>query len=617
MLQIFKSEFQRYRLWAILATVGLLAIYVFVAKLMPFLQGNSPFKSMLYLGLLPLSALFGFVQMMLHRRTNHWTYLIHRPLAPRNIYFGLALAGAAVVSMVVLVPWFIMVGGMDAFSGSVVDTRHYGYGFFLLFCSLAAYFVGTLAAISANKGAILLAIFLNWMMTTEPESTFLQFFPMLVILGILVTLNVVSFKPDLSTHERRPWAITLTVFPMTYALLFGLSLFTTVYYHVPKFIMGTHPDLNPVEGTVSYMWELGPAEQVAYALEGSSHPKTDYYIKQAELADMAYLDSREWSYPTEDQLHTLDIQHALAPTGTNSIWKFAHDEMLMIGMSEATRKPIGAIGVNGFIDDASLATAADRFQAVPVMVGKKFLMTNNRMYQLDFAERSMDIKHELPAGERYVAKPQIRDDYVAILTDKRTLLFDPKVLRDGFDRAVPEYSIDHPASLSSFHFVDTYRLVDGYLMLYRGNHFFGFNKPGSAVVHAKLGGAAETIHERHYELKRHPSWIQYHFEMMSPAMVLIDHLYRSKLMNSRIDNIRPDGDLVLNALLGRQHPPLIYWMAGILMTVSAAAALIMSRKHGLGRAQTATWVALCAIFSLPALISFFLMNPWRTNPKQA
>jgi len=617
MLHIFKSEFQRYRLWAILGTVAVLAIYSFVAKLMPFLQGNSPFKGLSYLAFLPAGAIFGFVQMMLHRRTNHWTYLIHRPMAPRDIYLGLALAGVAIVTMVILTPWFIMVGSLDAFSSTVVDTRHYSYGFFLLFCALAAYFVGTLVALSANKGAILLAIFLNWMMTTEPEGSFLQFFPMLVVLAILLVLNVVAFKPDLSTHERRPWAIVLTTIPMTYALLFGLSLATTVYYHIPKFIMGTHPDNTPVEGTVSYLWSLGPADQLAYALESSNHPKTDYYIKQAELADLDYIDGREWSYPTQGQLHTLDIQYALAPAGTNSLWQFSHDEMLMIGHSGTNNRPIGAIGMNGFVDDVSKATAADRFKDVPVMVGDKFLMTRNRMFQLDFTERHMDIKHQLPEGEWYVAKPQIRDNYVALLTNKRTLLFAPRMLQEDYIAIEPDYSISHPAPLGRFEYVDTYRLMDGYLLLYRGRHLFGFNKPGTSVIHANLGGTTDTVFERHYSRQRHPSWIMYHFEMMSPAMVIVDHLYRSELVSGRADNIRPDADLRFKALVRGQHPPLIYWVAGILMAASAIMAAVMSRKHRLGRAQTMTWVMLCAIFGLPALISFFLMNPWRIETQTA
>ena len=35
------------------------------------------------------------------------------------------------------------------------------------------------------------------------------------------------------------------------------------------------------------------------------------------------------------------------------------------------------------------------------------------------------------------------------------------------------------------------------------------------------------------------------------------------------------------------------------------------RLHRLGTAQTTAWLSLALVFSLPAFLSFFLLNPWR------
>ncbi|NVJ69043.1 MAG: hypothetical protein HWE08_01735 [Alphaproteobacteria bacterium] len=612
MFEIYKSEFLRYRKWAMLATVALLAGYGFLAKLKPFLQANEAQTAVTYMILIGGALVFGFVQMMLHRRNNHWTYLIHRPLAPHQIYTGLALAGATVIGMVIVVPWLIMVGGIDAFSETVVDMRHYGYMLFLLLCCLTSYLVGTLTALNPSKGSILLAILLLLLMHPKPQNNFLQYAPMIVAIAVLFALNLISFKPDLSTYVKRPWAIVLMAIPMSYAMTYGLALSTTIYYHLPLLIMGNHPDDHPVDGSVSYLWSLDAPQQIAYALEGSTHPRANYYIKQAELADFGYIGAREWNdLPRRSQLHTLDAQYAITDPETNSIWQFSHDDMLLVGYSQTRKEPLGAIGMRGFIDSVSRAENADRFTEIPRLAGRGFLTTQNTIYRIDFKERRLDIKHQLPEGERYITRPEIGEHYVALVTNKRTLLFDPRVLQNDYDAFEPEYEVTHPVPTEGFAYIDTYRLVDGYLFLYRGNNLFGFDQPGTVVLHAKLGGENETIFERHFSKQKHPAWIRHYMEMVSPVLHIADNAYFSALEPHRWDYLTP------GEILGRSYPKEIYWIAGILMAVSAFAAFLMCRRHRLDRAQTITWVLLCAILSLPALVAFFLMNPLRPEPHEA
>lgn len=605
MSEIFKSEFQRYRLWAMLAVVAILGIFSFISRLKPFLQPDQGQTALTYMAFITASAVFGFVQLLLHRRANHWTYLIQRPLAASKIYLGIALAGVAIVALVVLAPWFIMVGGLDTFSATVVDIRHYTWGFFLFFCALTAYFVGSLTALNPSKGSILLAVILVWLMDTTPPNDFAQFAPMIIAVAILLTLNIISFKPDLSLYLHKPWAITLMVLPMTMALTFGLAMSTTIYYHVPKFIMGTHPDNNPVDGTVSYLWSLEAPEQMAYALEGSTHPRTANYIRQAELADFSYVNALEWTYPRRGQLYTMDLQYALSPAGVSSTWQFSHDEMLLVGYNKSENKPAGALGRNGFIDSLDAATEADRFTEVPVMSGDRYIMTKETLYQLDFVDRHMSVKLQLPAGEEFITPAQIREDFVAMVTDKRMMIFDPRVLSDDYDVAEPDFLVDHPQSVDKFRFVDTYRLVDGFLILYRSNHMFGFDKPGTYVIHAKLDGEAELIHARTYDIYRHPGWIRHFFEMVSPAMTTFHDAFFS--FN------RPGGapDTQLENILNGSYPANIYWIGGLLMVLSPIVVFFMCRLHRLTATLTITWVILCGVLSLPALIAFFLMNPFR------
>lgn len=47
------------------------------------------------------------------------------------------------------------------------------------------------------------------------------------------------------------------------------------------------------------------------------------------------------------------------------------------------------------------------------------------------------------------------------------------------------------------------------------------------------------------------------------------------------------------------------------MLVSAAVNFLLSRRHGLSRAETVTWTLLGACLSVPAVVAFLLMHPWR------
>lgn len=605
MLQIFKSEFLRYRTLTLIATLAILAAYAFMAKLTPFLGAPPELTAVSYLVMIGGSLVFGLVQMLLHRRPNHWTFLIQRPLPTYKIFYGLALAGSLCIAVVVIVPWLVMVAGIDAFTVTVVDMRHYTNPIFVLFCALTAYLVGTLAALNASKGAILLAIILLLLMNPRPPNDFLQYAPMLVAVAVLFTLNALSFKPDLSTHLRRPWAIILMALPMSYALTYGLAMSTTVYYHLPKFIMGIHPDNNPVEGTVKYLWWLEGAERVAYSLEGSDDPRKDYYIQQTELAEEDWISTSASTYPRRGQLHIHDLQYSLTPKGTSEVWQFSHDEMLLIGHSGTDQKALGAFGIRGFINSTADAAVDDRFIDVPMMVGEKFLATPSTIYQIDFTERRLDIKHQAPAGEHYIDHPQMGENYVALVTNKHLMLFDPRVIDDEYETAEPDHVIAHPVPLENIRLINTYRLVDGYLLLYRGDNFFGFDKPGTMLVHAKHGGETEVIHTRRYTVYRHPAWIRHYMEMISPVLHFADNAYLSTIEPTNAAYTKP------RALIVRDYPASVYWIAATLMLLSAATVFALCSKHQLGRAQTITWVSLAAVLSVPALVAFLLMNPWR------
>ena len=607
MIEIFKSEFLRYRKWALLVLVVLLAIFTFTARLEPFLDPGSASIALVSVALLLASLAFGFAQMILHRRGNHWTYLVHRPTPPRHIYLGIMLAGFAAIAIAVAVPWAVMVTGLDISGASVVDTRHYVYVVYFYLICVAAYLVGNLAALSANRGAILLAVFLFILLLPSPNNGIALFLPAFGLIGWFIALNLLSFKPDLGQHFKRPWAVALMAVPLCVPLMYGLVMSSTLTYHVPKFLMGTHPDTNPVIGSFRYYWNLDAAERVEYVLQGSKHPQSDYYTQQATLADNTIISTRAWPFPYRGQMFVKDFQYALVDESSNTVWQFSHDSMLLEGRHLISQQPAGAVGKNGFLDSVYDATDADRFSVVPVMVGDNLMITPEVLYQVDFEERYLAVKHRPEAGERYFGAPQFEEHYVAMVTNKRVLLFDRQEFADEYRPAEAEYNVPHPVDPNGIYYVQTYRMVDGYLMVYSGPNLLGFDRSGTIALYARLGGGAELIHERSYDIYAHPGWIRHMAEIVSPVtLIAYEHLLNT--IDPVFSNSNPwTWDRLIS------YPPHLYWLVVVLQLTAMLSVFLLSRRHNLNTARTATWAVMALVLGLPALIAFLLMNPWRVT----
>ncbi|MCK0068944.1 hypothetical protein [Kordiimonas laminariae] len=609
MFELYKAEFARYRVWALCAVVAVLAFYGFLAKLKPFFEAEALQIAAMNIGLVGGSFGFGIVQMILHKRINHWTYLIHRPLEVHKIFIALAGAALTIISIVVVVPLLIMTVGFDAFTAETVDMRHYAYILQLLLTCFAAYAVGTFSVLNASKGAFLIILMIAAYLMPNPETDFKQFFPAIIILAGLFLLNFNSFKADLTAHTKEPWAIFLQVSGMALGIVMAIMASSTVFYHLPLFITGQHPDDNPYDGSFSYMYEYEMGERPAYVLRNSTHPSADIYAKQAELADQEFFSLNQWTFPRQGQMYVKDKQYALQPRGLNQIWQFSHDAMLLIGRNNKTDEIIGVIGQNGFLDNLDAVTEADRFREVPFMIGESFLETTSHLYQVNFADRDMLVKHEPDAGEEYIGRLQINEDYIVIVSDKKSYLFDKVAFIDEFEATEAEYVVEHPTRPEAMAWVATYRLADGYMMLFSGNDYFANNKPGASIVHAKLGGSSELIHEEQYAYKRHPFWIQHLEFIASPANYILKNVYLHYIEPSETRNI-PFKDIT-----GNRYDTHVWIFAGFLQVLTALLAFFWSRRRNLGKAQTITWAAMGAIYGLPGFIALVLMSPWKRDVK--
>jgi hypothetical protein len=609
MNELIKSEYTRYKGWGFLATAVVLGMYGFITRFKPFLQPNDMQSAFIYLSLIGGSLLFGILQVVMHKRASHWTYLIHRPLSTTRIYLALTLAGLAIISLVVIVPLLTMVGGIDTFSAVVVDVRHYLYILHIFLASILAYLIGQLIILNASKGIVVLILLFAPALAVTHTSNIALFFPLIVMIAGVFYLNIKSFKPDLNQYLRNPLSIFLLAVPMSFAFAIILLISTTLFYHVPKYIAGTHPDDNPQIGSMEYMFQLNIKERPAYALETNQHKRIKSLVAQTQLVEPEHLDVDVWTFPRRGQLPNKDrsYSYAFIDDATHTTWQFSHTSMLLEGRSNNSRGPIGAIGKQGFIENTALASANDKFKKVPFLLNKQFVMTADTIYQLNLAELTLDIKHQLVGDESYVGRPQFKKQGVVVVTSKRTLIFDTQDFINSYDTVEPDYIVLHPSALEDMRYVVGYPVAGGYMMLYFSNRQHGFDKPGAHVILAQIGGEALPIGSRSFDLYAHPAWIRHFRFIISPVI----YSAQSMLLHA----LEPQ-DLAFASyerLSNREYPQSIYLVSFILHVLSGLTVFALTRHHRHGKSQRIIWVLLGTLIGLPALFSFILLNPWHVT----
>ncbi|WND01743.1 hypothetical protein QGN29_09275 [Temperatibacter marinus] len=607
MFELFKAEFIRYRKWAILFLILQIAFWSFLTRLKPLLQPSGEQTALITFVCVAIGLGFGIVQMVLNRRKNNWTYLIQRPLKLNSIYQ--ALASAALVNLIIAIPlgWFLTVTVMDLFTETVVDMRHYLYALYMAGLSITAYFIGTLTVLSASKGAIGLVYFLVIWIFPKPDSLLVLFSLMAGVLALLYYLNLQCFKPDLSTHVTRPLFVVLMGIPMQVTLLFVIIIGSTVYYHIPRFIIGDHPDNNPVVNSLSYLWHIDDPKVVGYILKDHDSIKNKESIsRQAELADADYISSGYWTYPSVGQLYTRDTAYGLFDSANRTHWIFSHDDMMLKGVDSLSRRAKGWIGKNGFIETRQ-PTADDRFESVPFMVADKFLATKTTVFQVNYEDKEMIVKYQTKPGEYFANPPQIRDHFVALVSEQNTYLFDKEDFVGEMIEANPNYTIPHPIALNKIRNMETRRMVDGYLVLYFSRDYNGYLKSAVSINYARLGKAVEMIAKTDYPEIRHPAVILDIEYVASPgAYILYKSIYRI-LEPSEKDN------LSVSEILNREYWPSVQWTSLFLQLFSMIALFMLARRQKLSMALTVIWTVMGATFSLAACASYLLMNRMRAN----
>jgi hypothetical protein len=478
---------------------------------------------------------------------------------------------------------------------------------YLMLYTMATYLIGNLVVLNASRGAILTGFGLLILHNDLPQFTWLKFLVLALVIIVLIFLNIKSFNADRSQQLKSATGIVLMAIPMQVILVFFLSISTTLFYHIPQTLMGSHPEQHPIEDSFDYWRNVEDDKRIAFLLRDSNIENKQLLSRQTVLADQETITTRHNAFNRKDQLSFRDNQLFLRDENRGTVWEFSHDEMWLQGSANFTGEVIGWLGQQGFNEQFKSITAADRFINVPSMVKGQFIVTDKTILQVDFANKLLSVKLMMTAEEILVGRPEFKKHFIALVTNKHTYLFNPKIFSQELELAVPSYQLPHPVALGNLASIESYRMADGFLLTYHGQNYYGFDQPGAEIFYAHTNGELEKIHSTRFKNHSFPIYIRHFDYLISPAIFKLRELISKSFQPSESDTHSSNVALIRR------------WSNTILITIilaqlsAALIVLFISRRILLSLSKTGLWLLMTLLIGVPALLSFLLLNNLRNK----
>lgn len=614
MFDLFKNELQRFGKLALIFCIISIGCWIYHSISMPIVETSNNKIFIVNVWVMLCSGIFGVLQMALHRRKAHWTYLIHRPIATKNIHLALSGAAALMLFIALIMPILVVTIGYDLTSNLIIESRHYLRPAQLFLVAMISYFVGCFIVLSPHKLAFLS---LSWLILAVSSRDIVsnQMLFGMSLLSLLITflLARLSFKEDLSAQLSNKPAVLFSALAIQPGLAALLMFSQLVHYHLPMTLIDTHPDQyepSRNEGYFSQIWHMQPHEIVKRFVD-NHYSKKQQLAKRSENAEVQWLSTQFTPQAFVGQAHHHDRQFALHDTENNAFWVFSHDLGVLMGTHQLTDEKLGAIGVQGFLAPDAVITQHDRFNGVPSVLFNQFIQTTNAIYVIDFQQREMELKHQLDAGEYYLSVlAEESSDFYSIASNEMLYLFNTGNFEEANDYSEPSIALPHVFPYNKSLTIRYSDLVDGYLFEYRSRVLFGFNRPGVALVFVDHLGNVDIVAKHEFKGYRPlPDWVANQDYWFSPLVVGIAYNQLQSLMYPS----RPEEVLPLKDVFKPVYSSSIYTLALLSAIFSVIVTLLLARKIKLSNGDTAMWALFNLVCALPGLLAFIFMTNWRES----
>ena len=613
MLALFKAEWSRYQKVTWLVFALHLAFWGYSRYVEPVVQLNGMTRDVFYMLMAFGSLIFGAVQFGQYRNKNRWTWLVHRPVPVSTIHLALSLAGLAILLLTIMVPFMAVMGLQDIFSGELVEARHYLFVFQIFGVVATCYFIGSYIVISPNRGAILTLGLMTLLINRGQYSAMQSILTCLIFALLTGFLAHRAFQVNREQHFERKRDIFTAALVMQPALL-GLLLATqALYYHFPLLLLDSHPDQYTTEqkaGTYSVMWGLTSSEEAELVIDPKLYSDKATLVDQMDLAPTGIVRLGNGWPPHRGQMFDKDRGTAIYDESNDRHWVFSHKHMVLVGQDVDTDAVSRYLGVNGFVESLAKLSDADRFPSVPTFYQNRFVKTDDTLYDVDFVNQTMSVKHQLPQGEYYTTRLYQSPDLklFVLSSDKALYLFDPGQMTAHDLQARAFTVLPHPRAFDRLEHIQGYKLVDGYVLKYMSRGLNGFDKPGVAMYFAGFDGQVIPLGEVAFAKSRQlPVWLSDQTYWFSPLAIGIVWNY----IDGLYDPHHRAHYVTTETVLTRVYPGIVYVLALICALLSALATWYLCRRLAIKGSKAQFWIVMNLLLSLPGLASFLLLNRWK------
>lgn len=608
MKALFWSECSHY--WRPALAVSMLFLFglIYFQYASPSAAISLPYSIIWGLGLI-ISGAFGAWQFYYHKSHGRWIYLLHRPVGTTHIYLALLGSALFILFIITALPVLIITLYTHLFTEQLVEFRDYIFVVNVYLACAVIYLVFTLTLLAVNKGAILILATLGILsMSHVGTSTLTNILPLLIVIAVLIYLNLRSFKPDLTAPPQQPLEIVLSYFMMSIGLHILLVVFVSVLFNISQ-LAGIHNDSANGDHFSLFTKASTGSERMNIALNTSQHARAQNLRNQASLANTVRLSLNNFQFPYFNMSPDRSADTVLIDKVRGQEWQFSHQHRVFIGFEKSTGQRIGVLTPQ----DIKLGTHNHNselyFEEVPVPVNDSVLMTQTKIYAVNFDYQTISTIYQTEAGESFIGLPKLTHGYISIPTSQRILMFNPTMLQTE-ELAEPVVSIEYPVNYRQIEDLWLYELADGFAVIFSGNHLFGYEQPGTLVSYQQFYGPAEVLSQRKVLEHAEPTWYRQLEELVSPLTLYFSDVTRYAMNPNTVENSAP------LAPLSRFKMISVHIQIIVMQILSFVISLLLSAKLALKGRQRLTWAMLAALFGitvcLAMLIMYFLPNPKRT-----
>lgn len=600
---LFLTEWQRYQRLASILMVLHLLLWGIMSKLMPTMAMD-PMKQLFLLALSCCGGIaFGVISTGLHRRKNHWTFLVHRPVSIARMHLAISLANICFLFCVICLPILLVFGFIDLSSNQVVDMRHYLTVLHLFALAICSYFFASFAFLSPAKASFMAL----WSLLLVMGGVSLPLWHIVLIDTAFIALSFYlahrSFQINTEPLLQSKKFVLASVVALQPFMLILLMATSGLYYHIPQTIMGTHPNNDEAINSYQNFLMKERAQSFQQLVTLSTHVEKQVLYRQLSLSEYQSISYKTLAYPRFQQLFTVVDDVTLVEASKEVKWVLSHDDRVFVGRHIKTDNIVGYLGITGFFDALEQITERDRFNQAVITVDNQFLQSGTTIYQVNFDDRKIVLKHELPSGEYYTKPIKNMFERTVVQSNKATYMFEQVNFYFSPKRLLAQHRITHPNDLPSYQDVVVTEVQDGFLIHYADSHFYGYLQPGAHITYVRHDGDIEHLASYAFTEPHVPTLVSGQTFIMSPiVMNIINGLVPSQLSFAS----EP------------YHPYQFIWQRDLSMSmwfwiiaciaVAMLGTVMLARYLVWSKRTTLFWMTSMLIFSLPGFVALVLLH---------